>query len=238
MKRSTATLLAGLGSIAAVLLALALWVRYTSTGKALPPPSGQRATRSYDLSGFTQIKVSGQWQVTLARGDAWAVELSYPVELESGVDVRQERGALTLRYTLERSWWGDFGSGEALAMNARIVMPALEAVEVHGASSLDLTGFEGARLAIDASGAVSIDGRDSRYAALDLKISGVGRTDLSGVATTDARIDVSGAQNLSLRMAGGTLSGNVSGVSRVDYHGTVSSQAVRASGVSRIEHRP
>ena len=238
MKRSTAVLLIGLGSVVGVLLLLALWIRFTSTGGPLPSLSGQRGTRSYALTGFTRIEANGQWQVTLVRGDEWAVEVSYPAELESGIDVRQERGALTLRYTLKRSWWSDFGSNEALSMNARIVMPALEAVEMHGASSLDLTGFTGARLAIEASGAVSIDGRDARYDALALKISGVGRVDLSGVATTDARIDVSGAQNLTLRMAGGTLSGGVSGVSRVDYLGTVSSQDVRASGVSRIEHHP
>jgi Putative auto-transporter adhesin, head GIN domain len=238
MKRSTAALLVGLGSIVAVLLLVALWVRFTSTGKALPSLSGQRATRSYDLSGFTQVKASGQWQVTLVRGDEWAVEVSYPAELESGVDVRQERGALALRYTLERSWWSDFGSNDSLAMNARIVMPALEAVEMHGASSLDFSGFAGERLAIDASGAVAIDGRDSRYGALGLKISGAGRADLGGVTTTAARIDVSGVQTVTLRMAGGPLSGGVSGVSRVDYSGTVSSQDVRASGVSRVEHRP
>jgi hypothetical protein len=238
MKRSTLALLVGLGSVVALLLLLALWVRITSTTQALPPPSGQRATRNYDLSGFEQVKMTGQWQVTLARGDAWAVEVSYPVELESAIDVRLERGALTLRYKLERSWWSDFGSSEALAIKARVVMPALEAVEMHGASSVDLTGFEGKRLAIEASGAVSIDGRDSRYDALALKISGAGRTDLSGVTTTDAKIDVSGVQNVTLRMAGGTLSGGVSGVSRIDYLGTVSAQEVRASGVSRIEHRP
>lgn len=236
MKRSTAALLGGLGSTVAVLLLLALWVRFTSTGEALPPPSGQRSTRSYELSGFTQVSASGQWQVTLVRGDQWAVEVTYPAELESGIDVRQEGGALTLRYNLKRSWWSDFGSKEELRTSARIVMPALAAVDLRGASSLDLTGFAGERLAINASGAVSIDGRDSRYDALALKISGAGRTDLSGVTTTAARIDVSGVQNITLRMAGGALSGGASGVSRVDYFGTVSSQDVRTSGVSRIEH--
>ena len=238
MKRSTTAVLMGLGSIVAVLLLLALSIRFASTDKALPPPSGQRTMRTYDLTGFTEVRASGQWQVTVVRGDTWAVEVSYPAELESGVDVHLERGALALRYTLERSWWSDFGSNAEVAMTARVVMPALEAVDVRGASSLDLSGFAGERLAIGASGAISIDGRDCRYDALALKISGVGRTDLSGVTTTDARIDVSGAQNLTLRMEGGTLSGHVSGVSRVDYLGTVSSQDVRASGVSRIEHRP
>jgi putative autotransporter adhesin-like protein len=238
MKRSTTALLIGLGCIVAALLLLALWVRFTSTGEALPPLSGQRATRSFGLTGFTKVTASGQWQVTLVRGDEWSVEVSYPAELESGVDVRMEGGALALHYALKRSWWSDFDSKDALGMTARIVMPALEAVDMRGASSLDLAGFTGGRLAIDASGAISIDGRDSRYDALALKISGAGRTDLGGVTVTAARIDVSGVQTVALRMAGGALSGRVSGVSRIDYLGTVSSQDVRASGVSRIEHRP
>jgi len=238
MKRSTKALFVGLGSVVAALLLLALWVRFTSRNDALPPLSGQRATRSYELRGFTQIEASGQWQVALVRGDEWAVEVSFPAELESGVDVRIDGDALTLRYTNQRSWWSDFGSNEPLAMNARIVMPALEAAKVRGASSLDFAGFTGKHLAIDASGAISIDGREGRYDALALKISGAGRTDLGGVGVTDARIDVSGVQNVTLRMAGGTLSGDVSGVSRVDYLGTASSQDVRKSGVSRIEHRP
>jgi hypothetical protein len=220
----------------AILLLLALWIRFTSTNEALQPLSGQRTTRSYDLSGFTEVAANGQWQITLVRGDEWAVEASYPAELESGIAVRKEGGALTLRYNLKRSWWSDFGSNEGLGMSVRIVMPALAAVDLRGASSVDFTGFAGERLAISASGAVSIDGRDSRYDALALKISGAGRTDLSGVMATAAQIDVSGVQNITLRMAGGTLSGAVSGVSRVDYFGTVASQDVRTSGVSRIEH--
>lgn len=238
MKRSTAALLTGLGGIVGVLLLLALWVRFTWTTKTLPPISGQRTTRSYDLSGFTEVKASGQWQVALEQGAEWVVEVSYPAELESRIDVRLDGGALTLGYTSLRSWWSDFGSNDKVSMRARVVMPALEAVDMRGASSLDLAGFAGERLAIDASGAISIDGRDSRYDMLALRISGAGRTDLSGVTATAARIDVSGVQNVTLRMDGGTLSGGVSGVSRIDYLGTVSSQDVRASGVSRIEHRP
>ena len=69
MKRSTAVLLIGLGSVVGVLLLLALWIRFTSTSGPLPSLSGQRTTRSYDLNGFTKVSASGQWQVTLARSD-------------------------------------------------------------------------------------------------------------------------------------------------------------------------
>lgn len=238
MRRSVTALLVGIGVVVTALLALALWARFTTpAGEAVPALSGQRTTRSYDLTGFSGIDTRGQWQVTVVRGDAWAVDVTYPVGIERVIEVRKERDALTLRYTADRSWWSDFGSNEAASISARIVMPALEAVHLSGASSLDLSGFEGERLSVDGSGAVSIDGRDSRYRALALHLSGAGRADLGGVTTTDARIDVSGVHTVTLRMTGGSLSGRVSGVSRIDYFGTVSSQDIHTSGLARVEHR-
>jgi hypothetical protein len=228
----------GIGAVVAALLLLAAGVRlFAPPAEPLPAFSGQRATRTYDLTGFTEIRAGGQWQVTLVRGEAWAVEVNYPAELEQVLDVREERGALLLRYDLDRSRWSDFGRDEALAISARVVMPALDSLRGSGATRFDVSGFEGKRLAIDASGASVIDGRDSRYDVLDIDISGAGHADLGGITTTDARVDVSGAQRVTLRMAGGTLSGDVSGASRVEYYGSVSSQTVRTSGIARVEHR-
>lgn len=238
MKRSLVALLSAIGVVAAVMLALALWIRFTAPPREeLPTLSGQRTTRSYDIEGFTGIETSGQWQVTLVRGDAWTVELSYPLELERFIDVRKGGDALILGYNADGAWWSDFGSKDALGMSARIVMPALEKIELGGASRLELAGFEGAELEIDVSGAVAIESRDNRYDELDLALSGAGRADLGGVTATDAHIDVSGALNVTLRMAGGTLSGDVAGVSNVEYFGTIASQDIDTSGVASLEHR-
>jgi hypothetical protein len=237
MKRSVAALSAAIGVAVALVLILAVWVRVTSPPSTRLALSGQRTTRSYDFTGFTGIETSGQWQVTLVRGDAWAVELAYPIELEPFLDLRKDGDHLVVGYKATSGLWSDFGSDEKLAMNARIVMPALDEVDLNGATKLDLAGFQGPRLEISASGAVAIRGTDSRYDALDLTLSGAGRTDLGGVTTTDAHLDVSGAQTVSLRMGGGSLSGSASGVSNVDYFGTVASQDVATSGFANIEHR-
>ena len=116
-------------------------------------------------------------------------------------------------------------------------MPALEDVELSGASKLELSGFEGSALDIDASGASSIEGKDSRYDKLELSMSGAGSADLSGVTTTDAHVDLSGAQNVTLRMAGGSLSGDLSGASRLEYFGTAARVDVDTSGFAGVEHR-
>jgi hypothetical protein len=163
------------------------------------------------------------------------VELSYPLELERFIDVRKDGETLVLHYSTQLVRWSDFGS--RYETSARVVMPALEQLDLSGASKVELSGFQGSELEIDASGAVSIEGKDSRYDDLDLTMSGAGRTDLGGVTATDARINISGAHNVTLRMGGGVLSGDVSGASHVEYIGTVASQRVDTSGIARVEHR-
>jgi hypothetical protein len=238
MKHSVAAVLAAIAVAVAVTVALAVWVRFAAPEAESPPPlSGQRTTQSYDLAAFTGVKTSGQWQVTLERGDSWIVELSFPLELGGFIDVRKDGDTLILGYRLDRGWWSDFGSNEALAMTARVVMPALEAVDLSGATRLEISGFTGTELDIDASGAISIDSADSRYDELDLDISGAGEADLGGITATNARIDISGAQNITLRMAGGSLTGDVSGASEIEYFGTISAQDVDISGFASIEHR-
>ena len=100
MKRSVAAVVTAIGIVAALMLALALWVRVAAPSRDELPrnPSGERATRSYDFAGFTGIETSGQWQVTLVRGDAWAVEVSYPAELERFMAVRKDGDTLVLGY--------------------------------------------------------------------------------------------------------------------------------------------
>jgi hypothetical protein len=239
MKRSVTAVLTGIGVVVAVMLTLALWVRVAAPRPEDYPTSlsGERATRSYDFTGFTGVDMSGQWQVTLVRGDAWAVEVSYPTELERFMTVRREGDALVLGHEFRTGPWSDFGSNERLAVSARVVMPALKDLDLSGASKVDLSGFDGAELEIDASGASSIEGKDSRYDTLELSMSGAGSTDLSGVTITDARVDISGANAITLRMAGGSLSGSLSGASRLRYFGTVARLDVDTSGIAGVEHR-
>ncbi len=82
----------------------------------------------------------------------------------------------------------------------------------------------------------------SEDAARDLEpgafhVSGAGNIDLGGVPVTNADIRVSGAGNIDLNMAGGKLTGSMSGAGSLDYVGTVSEQNVSSSGVVNIKRR-
>jgi putative autotransporter adhesin-like protein len=238
MKRSQLALLTAIGAVVVAALALALWVRLVAEPSPEFPTtfSGQRTSRSYDFANFSRVDARGQWQVALVRGDAWSVEVSYPVELEPNLTVNAAGGELDLTLIGNQGdFWSDFGAREGLRVTARVVMPALEKIELAGATKLELSGFQGEELELDAGGAFQITATDSRYDELDLQMAGAGKADLSGLTATDAHVQLAGAQSVTLRMAGGRLSGEVVGASRLEYYGTVASQDVDVAGIARVQ---
>jgi hypothetical protein len=212
---------------------VAIWVRVTTPEP--PRLSGERTTRTYDLADFDGVDVGGQWQVTVERGDAWRVSVEMPAEVSDQVRVERNGDALHLRYSgpgLLREF--DRGNG---ALKATITMPALERVAAAGTTQLSFSGFEGSSLSLDISGGVNLRGTASRYDSLTLDLSGAGNLDLGGVSVTDATVDISGAGSVTLRMAGGRLSGDLSGAASLEYYGTVSAETIDKSGLVNVRRR-
>jgi hypothetical protein len=230
MKNSQRALLAALGAVLLVMIVVAAWVRFGAA--QTPALTGARTSLSPALTGFDAIAVSGEWRLTVTRGDDWRVELDVPAELEPYIENRVVDGRLELGLK-PGVWVRGAGDGK---LSAEVVLPQLRSLVLSGASTLDLTGFEGGRLAIGASGASKIAGHASRFDALELTLSGAAAADLGDVTFTDANVRASGASNIKLRMAGGKLTGSMSGAGHLTYYGTVSGQSISASGAVKVEH--
>jgi Putative auto-transporter adhesin, head GIN domain len=233
MKRSQKALGSGIGVVIAVMFTYALLARFANPA-ATPSVSGARATKAYDFSGFAEVRATGQWDITVVSGNVWAVEVSYPAELERYLDVRMDGDHLVLRHRDQGIAWSDFGAHEDHEATAHIVMPALARAQLAGATALSFSGFEGAELKISGSGTSKIEGKDSRYRELELEMSGAGIVNLSRVPVTNARVKLSGTNNVTLQLHGGTLRGSVSGTSQLEYYGTVASQDIGVSGVASV----
>jgi len=197
-------------------------------------------TRNFDLKDFSNITFIGSWKVHLDQGDAWQVELTYPKGLEEDLKVRLEGDELVLdpgnrgRHNWNWNWWG---SDRNRAMTAHIVMPKLHALQITGASDMDLAGFEGDELNITISGAGNIDGSSGKYHNLNLTMSGAGNVDMRHMKFTDAQVILSGAGNVQLGMDGGELTGNLSGFGNIVYTGEVKDQRVHVSGFGRVRRK-
>jgi hypothetical protein len=203
---------------------------------AEPPPelSGERGARTVDYSGFDRIDVGGQWTVTIERGDAWRVALEAPVEILDDIEVERDGNELSVEYNT--GWCpGCFRDDQALKV--AITMPELTSLDLSGATVASFSGFAGRELVLDVSGAVELRGTASRFERVTLDLSGAGSVDLGDVTVTDAEVAVSGAGNVTLRMAGGRLTGDMSGAANLEYYGTVSEETIERSGFVNVTRR-
>ena len=231
MRNSHRAVLALLGVIIGLMVAVAVWVR---VGAPTPPRlSGERTTQTFDFTDFDGVHVDCQCQVTIERGDAWRISIEMPVEVVDQVRVRREGDVLTLGQ--DGPWLRGFDEDRSL--RATITMPVLETLKHSGMSRLSFSGFDGSSLSIDASGAGEIRGAASRFDSLLVDMSGFGNIELGDVAVTNADVDLSGFGNVTLRMAGGRLGGDMSGFGNLQYYGTVSEENVEKSGFASIRPR-
>jgi putative autotransporter adhesin-like protein len=232
MRNSQRAVLALLGVIVGLMVIVAIWVRVTAP--ELPQLWGERTTRTYDFTDFDGVEVKGQWQVTIERGDAWRISVEMPAEIVDQVRVQRDGGTLQLGY--QGRWLGDFDSDDS-SLQATITMPELRTLNHSGMSRLSFSGFDGSSLSIDASGAGEIRGAASRFDSLLLDMSGFGNIELGDVAVTNADVDLSGFGNVTLRMAGGRLRGDLSGLGNLEYYGSASEENVEKSGFGSIRRR-
>lgn len=231
MRKSQLALLAALGLVVGLMLVVAAWVGIVA--EPMPELTGERASRTYDYTGFDGVEVGSQWNVTVERGDAWRVAIDVPAELGDDVEVELRGDRLLLGF--DGGWWsGGFRDG---VLRATITTPALESVEISGASNVSFSGFDGASLTLNLSGAGQIRGTSSRFDTLALDMSGAVNVELGDVPVTNANVDVSGVGNVTLRMAGGRLTGDVSGAASLEYFGTVSEESVDRSGFVNVRRR-
>ena len=232
MRNSQRAVLALLGAIVGLMIVVAVWLLVATP--APPQLSGERATRTFDVTDFNGVDVDGQWRVAIERGAEWRISVEMPTEVVDQVRVAREGDTLHLGY--DGRWRGNFDSDEG-SLQATITMPALETLRFSGMSQLSFSGFDGSRLSLDAEGAGNVRGAASRFDSLLLDMSGFGNIDFSDVAVTNADVDLSGFGNVTLRMAGGRLRGDMSGFGSLEYYGTVSEENVDKSGFGSIRRR-
>jgi len=228
MRNSQRAVVAALGLVVGIMVAVAVWVRLSA--EPGPELSGERTLRTYDYTDFDAVEISGPWQVTIERGDAWRVAVDVPAELVDEVALELQGDRLSLDH--DGGWLGD-----GVTLEATITMPALESLDVSGISNVSFSGFDGTSLTLDLSGFGEIRGAASRFDGLTLDMSGFVNVDLDGAPVTDAGIDVSGFGNVTLRMAGGRLTGDMSGFAKLAYFGTVSEESVDTSGFVNVRRR-
>lgn len=194
--------------------------------------SGQSTTTAYDdLGAFTGIRASSAFHVDVERGEIHRAVVTVPEKYADRVAVEVEGGTLVLRLRRGR----DVNLRGRDRLSATVTLPALDAVEASGASTVRSDeAWEADGFAIDASGASDLDLRLD-VGSLAISASGASDVELAGRASR-LTIDASGASDVD---AGDVVAADVtvtsSGASDVEVHADESITAT-ASGGSDIRY--
>jgi hypothetical protein len=175
----------------------------------------RRVVERRELPAFSSVRAGGRIELRVQKG-AFELVVSCDERIMPDVETWVEGGALVIRQR--------FGllSGIASLVGGRIMvevsMPALEAIQLSGASSAELGGFEGH--------------------SLDARLSGSSRARVSGIASRELCARVSGSAELSLSGAAAQAQIVASGSSRVEGARLSALRAeARISGSSHVSLR-
>lgn len=201
-------------------------------------PTASRIMPMDQLTEFNEIDVSGTAELTIRQGDHWSVEIKVEPGKQDMISSYVEDGRLVLASSNQKAqkgwqWFSDNG----VPFSAEITMPSLKQLSASGRTSISLESFSESQLRVDLAGTSSLEGKQSKIVDLKLVASGANSIDLSDVNVTNADIMGAGANNIVLHMAGGSLSGTVSGVGNVEYSGSVAKKNIQLSGMAQLTEK-
>lgn len=236
MRTSQIAALSGIVFIVLLIVGLVAALRFAISSVAGDADTGALVMRDLDFDGFSEIAIEGVWRVELIRSDDWSLEIGVSEDSDVDLDVVGNRLILGGDNSSDSDSDGFFASmfGESRQHLALIGLPDLDLIDIDGAASVELRGFDGDRLIISIRGGANIEGHDSRFTDVELNVSGGGNIDLTDVSSVNADVDLSGAGNIGLTMNGGELSGELSGLGVVSYVGTVSREHVEVTGLGGV----
>jgi hypothetical protein len=185
--------------------------------------------RSYALSDFDEVAVSGGFRTQITGSSAFVVELAADPGLADRLDVAQHGPLLEVGMLPGAPYQID-------ALAARIGLPLLQRLTVIELSRADLSNFTQPSLDLNLGGLSMLRGHSLAIDRLMATVFGGSLLDLGGVQPIqDAVVDISGASNVTLNLApGSTLTGSVTGASSLQYYGTNVTVDVTTSGMSTV----
>ncbi|MFH1852001.1 MAG: DUF2807 domain-containing protein [Candidatus Neomarinimicrobiota bacterium] len=192
--------------------------------------SDEIITSKYDFNEFSRLKFRGDWQIAVTSGDDYQITVIGPEYRVEALNIEKRGDQLRLTESI-------FRKGGPRRLEIEISMPELTQLSADGMSKIYLYDFTAKELEIDLKGAGRLIGDGNNIIDLELSCAGGIDIDLANSEITNADINLVGASKAELNMAGGELTGHVTGASSVTYYGDVRVQDVRTTGGSSVRKK-
>ena len=170
---------------------------------------GDVIQKTYDFSGFTSVQLSNAFQYEITQSDTYSITVSAYQNMLDHLDIHQSGNILyvDLKFKL-------FGFNDNENTNITIAMPQLDKLDISGACSGNVAGFNSNdNFEADLSGASQLN--------LDI---------VAGKTTLDA----SGASDITGNVTSGDTEITLSGASKCEVTGSAGNTTIEASGASSV----
>lgn len=197
---------------------------------ALAAPAAAQSSRSYDLSGFDSISVTGAYELQVEVGGGYSITVSGPEDRLADARLRVENGALVLD---ERECRNCTRRGSLVA---RITLPSLDALDVAGvAGNSRISGIDAQNFSIDVSGVAELN-LSGRCGRLSLAVEGVSDIDGQNLRCGDAVADLDGVGEASI-YASNSLEADVDGMAELTVFGSPRTVQEHSGGFASVDVR-
>jgi hypothetical protein len=189
--------------------------------------SGTSKIEQRNVTGFNEIEAGGAMNLKVDAGK----EFSVTVEADDNLlqYIKTEVSGNTLKIYSEGK------ISPTAKLNVKISMPALEGLDVSGASEANIVNVKADLLELKASGAseINIVGEANELKA---EASGASEINAENLRTVSADVDASGASS-AIVSANDRLAADASGASKIYYTGEPKNIKQNASGASSINKK-
>ncbi len=182
------------------------------------------------LVDFTSLKFRGAWHIIIKQGPEYNVRIEGPEYLVKRIRTNQTGQDLYLRENRRHR------SGRS-KLEVEITMPLLERLSATGNSRIYISDFDCEDLILDFKGSGRVIGENNVIENLELECDGSVAVDFSGSKITNAVVDLVGSSKTEFKMAGGELTGSVTGSASVVYSGEVATQSISTHGGSSVRKK-
>ena len=193
-----------------------------------PPPPDTPVTVNFEITDFNSVSMDASFDYSIRQGNEYLVEITIDSSYAADLDVFLEGSTLNVGFEPGNDI-------RAETLEAVIVLPDVNRIELSGSVHGTVAGFSGNTLEIALRGSPVVEGVNLDYSYVAIDSNGSGSADLSDVVAipaADVQLNGSGTATLNL-MDFATVTGSLAGTTSLNYYGSgINLQVSTSNGAS------
>lgn len=211
-------------------LALAACNMAAEAQEAVSGSGGEVSQRSYQLTGFDEVALTGSQDVVVTVGPAFAVRAEGDAEMLERLEIKVDGS--TLKIGTKKGNWSTVNWGNRPKTRIFVSLPAIKGAAVTGSGDMRIDRVEGQAFAANVTGSGDLQVQQLQVAEAEFAVTGSGDIAVAAGTARRSRVSVTGSGDVDIGgVQARTASASVMGSGDARVHASESANvSVMGSG--------